>query len=61
MGDPLVSIITPVLNCVETMGACLGNKADVSTDRAHGGRWAIYGWNVGAPSRAPSVVIPSIV
>jgi glycosyltransferase involved in cell wall biosynthesis len=36
MGDPLVSVITPVLNRVETMGACIASiKADVSTDRAH--------------------------
>jgi glycosyltransferase involved in cell wall biosynthesis len=26
MGDPLVSIITPVLNQVETMGVCLGSE-----------------------------------
>jgi hypothetical protein len=47
MGDSLVSSITPVLNRVETMGACLASIArqTLATDRAHRGRWRIYGWD----------------
>jgi glycosyltransferase involved in cell wall biosynthesis len=42
MGDPLVSIITPVLNRVETMGASLGSvtrQTYRSIDRAHRCGW----------------------
>ena len=48
-----MSIITPVLNRVETMSTCLASsrKPDISADRAHRRRWRIDGWNVGAHRR----------